>query len=97
MRVAPALSSARAFRLCVSRIEARGPRARAGVRSHTQSPDQTIHASYITIKSDSNSKTRCKPGYTAWFVYRYLLFKDSREELVKDVEDLKKKITGGDL
>jgi hypothetical protein len=22
-------------------------------------------------------------GYTAWFVYRYLLFKDSREELVK--------------
>jgi hypothetical protein len=27
-------------------------------------------------------------------VYRYLLFKSSREELVKDVDDLKKKITG---
>jgi len=36
-------------------------------------------------------------GYTAWFVYRYLLFKDSREELVKDVDSLKKKITGGEL
>lgn len=33
-------------------------------------------------------------GYTAWFTYRYLLFKNSREELAKDVEDLKKKITG---
>ncbi|KAI8474210.1 MAG: CAAD domains of cyanobacterial aminoacyl-tRNA synthetase-domain-containing protein [Monoraphidium minutum] len=36
-------------------------------------------------------------GYTAWFVYRYLLFQSSRDELVKDVDDLKKKITGGDL
>jgi hypothetical protein len=27
-------------------------------------------------------------------VYRYLLFKSSREELVKDVDELKKKITG---
>jgi len=33
-------------------------------------------------------------GYTSWFVYRYLLFKSSREELVKDVDELKKKITG---
>lgn len=33
-------------------------------------------------------------GYTSWFVYRYLLFKSSREELSKDVEELKKKITG---
>jgi len=33
-------------------------------------------------------------GYTSWFVYRYLLFKSSREELAKDVEELKKKITG---
>ena len=32
-------------------------------------------------------------GYTAWFVYRYLLFKSSREELVADIEELKKKIT----
>eukprot|EP00210_Caulerpa_lentillifera_P005742 g5490.t1 len=32
--------------------------------------------------------------YTAWFVYRYLLFKTSREELSKDVEELKSKITG---
>mmetsp|Transcript_17162 Transcript_17162/g.44015 ORF Transcript_17162/g.44015 Transcript_17162/m.44015 type:complete len:157 (-) Transcript_17162:78-548(-) len=33
-------------------------------------------------------------GYTAWFVYRYLLFKSSREELISDVDELKKKITG---
>uniref|UniRef100_A0A061SMW2 Protein curvature thylakoid chloroplastic-like n=2 Tax=Tetraselmis sp. GSL018 TaxID=582737 RepID=A0A061SMW2_9CHLO len=33
-------------------------------------------------------------GYTAWFVYRYLLFKSSREELIKDVDELKKRITG---
>ena len=32
-------------------------------------------------------------GYTAWFVYRYLLFKSSREELLADIEELKKKIT----
>eukprot|EP00209_Acetabularia_acetabulum_P000732 EC095463.1.p1 GENE.EC095463.1~~EC095463.1.p1 ORF type:complete len:143 (+),score=7.48 EC095463.1:25-453(+) len=33
-------------------------------------------------------------GYSAWFVYRYLLFKSSREELIDDVEGLKKKIAG---
>eukprot|EP01024_Parvocaulis_polyphysoides_P055656 TRINITY_DN572_c8_g1_i1.p2 TRINITY_DN572_c8_g1~~TRINITY_DN572_c8_g1_i1.p2 ORF type:complete len:144 (+),score=29.06 TRINITY_DN572_c8_g1_i1:147-578(+) len=33
-------------------------------------------------------------GYSAWFVYRYLLFKSSREELIEDVEGLKKKIAG---
>ncbi|XP_047969686.1 protein CURVATURE THYLAKOID 1A, chloroplastic-like [Salvia hispanica] len=33
-------------------------------------------------------------GYTAWFVYRYLLFKSSRKELVEDIEEVKKKITG---
>ncbi|KAK9810305.1 hypothetical protein WJX72_008321 [[Myrmecia] bisecta] len=33
-------------------------------------------------------------GYSAWFVYRYLLFKSSREELIADVEELKKKISG---
>eukprot|EP01026_Neomeris_dumetosa_P006837 TRINITY_DN1213_c0_g1_i3.p2 TRINITY_DN1213_c0_g1~~TRINITY_DN1213_c0_g1_i3.p2 ORF type:complete len:148 (-),score=19.24 TRINITY_DN1213_c0_g1_i3:208-651(-) len=33
-------------------------------------------------------------GYTVWFVYRYLLFKSSREELVGDVESLKKRISG---
>lgn len=31
-------------------------------------------------------------GYSAWFTYRYLLFKSSREELVDDIEALKKKI-----
>jgi hypothetical protein len=31
-------------------------------------------------------------GYSAWFTYRYLLFKSSREELVEDIETLKKKI-----
>lgn len=35
-------------------------------------------------------------GYSAWFVYRYLLFKSSREELLQDIEELKKKITGTD-
>ncbi|KAG8076288.1 hypothetical protein GUJ93_ZPchr0006g45263 [Zizania palustris] len=33
-------------------------------------------------------------GYTGWFVYRYLLFKDSRKELASDIETLKKKIAG---
>ncbi|KAL6838632.1 hypothetical protein ACP4OV_031589 [Aristida adscensionis] len=33
-------------------------------------------------------------GYTGWFVYRYLLFKESRKELVTDIESLKKKIAG---
>ncbi|CAL5052311.1 unnamed protein product [Urochloa decumbens] len=33
-------------------------------------------------------------GYTGWFVYRYLLFKDSRKELATDIETLKKKIAG---
>ncbi|KAL3536744.1 hypothetical protein ACH5RR_000110 [Cinchona calisaya] len=33
-------------------------------------------------------------GYTGWFVYRYLLFKSSRKELVSDIETLKKKIAG---
>ncbi|XP_042461750.1 protein CURVATURE THYLAKOID 1A, chloroplastic-like [Zingiber officinale] len=33
-------------------------------------------------------------GYTGWFVYRYLLFKESRKELASDIEDLKKKIAG---
>ncbi|OAY70754.1 Protein CURVATURE THYLAKOID 1A, chloroplastic [Ananas comosus] len=33
-------------------------------------------------------------GYTGWFVYRYLLFKESRKELAEDIEALKKKIAG---
>ncbi|KAJ0739966.1 putative cyanobacterial aminoacyl-tRNA synthetase, CAAD domain, protein CURVATURE THYLAKOID 1 [Helianthus anomalus] len=33
-------------------------------------------------------------GYTAWFVYRYLLFKSSRKELATDIESIKKKIAG---
>eukprot|EP00249_Psilotum_nudum_P000359 c11656_g1_i1 orf=193-735(+) len=33
-------------------------------------------------------------GYTGWFVYRYLLFKESRQELVSDIKELKDKITG---
>ncbi|CAM6039416.1 unnamed protein product [Sphagnum compactum] len=32
--------------------------------------------------------------YTGWFVYRYLLFKSSRKELVEDIEELKRKVTG---
>lgn len=33
-------------------------------------------------------------GYTSWFVYRYLLFKSSRKDLIADVEELKAKIAG---
>ncbi|KAL4203596.1 hypothetical protein AMTRI_Chr01g104740 [Amborella trichopoda] len=33
-------------------------------------------------------------GYAGWFIYRYLLFKSSRKELVSDIEELKQKITG---
>jgi len=33
-------------------------------------------------------------GYTVWFVYRYLLFKGSREELATAIEKLKQEITG---
>ncbi|GBG68861.1 hypothetical protein CBR_g3554 [Chara braunii] len=33
-------------------------------------------------------------GYTSWFVYRYLLFKQSREELSELIDELKAKITG---
>ncbi|KAJ7297544.1 hypothetical protein O6H91_01G034600 [Diphasiastrum complanatum] len=32
--------------------------------------------------------------FTGWFVYRYLLFKPDREELVKKIEIAKEKITG---
>ncbi|RCV08223.1 hypothetical protein SEVIR_1G314700v4 [Setaria viridis] len=33
-------------------------------------------------------------GYTGWFIYRYLLFKESRKELADDIESLKKRIAG---
>ncbi|KAI5084194.1 hypothetical protein GOP47_0000363 [Adiantum capillus-veneris] len=33
-------------------------------------------------------------GYSGWFVYRYLLFKESRKELAVEIEELKGKITG---
>eukprot|EP00898_Chlorokybus_atmophyticus_P004348 jgi/Chlat1/4914/Chrsp31S04835 len=33
-------------------------------------------------------------GYSGWFVYRYLLFKSSRKELLQDLDDLKSKIAG---
>lgn len=32
--------------------------------------------------------------FTGWFIYRYLLFKPDREELVKKIEDALTKITG---
>ncbi|KAK7338007.1 hypothetical protein VNO77_18602 [Canavalia gladiata] len=35
-------------------------------------------------------------GYTGWFIYRYLLFKSSREELATDIEELKNKIAGNE-
>jgi hypothetical protein len=33
-------------------------------------------------------------GYSSWFVYRYLLDKNSREELKQDIDKVKQKITG---
>eukprot|EP00793_Prasinoderma_coloniale_P007020 PRCOL_00001852-RA len=33
-------------------------------------------------------------GYSGWFVYRYMLYKDSREELGEEIESLKAKISG---
>ncbi|KAF0932520.1 hypothetical protein E2562_010409 [Oryza meyeriana var. granulata] len=33
-------------------------------------------------------------GYSGWFVYRYLLYKESRKELADDIESLKKRIGG---
>jgi hypothetical protein len=33
-------------------------------------------------------------GYSSWFVYRYLLFKESRAELLEDIESLKQQISG---
>jgi len=35
-------------------------------------------------------------AYSSWFTYRYLLFKTGREELIKDVETLKDKITASE-
>ncbi|KAH7296209.1 hypothetical protein KP509_26G013600 [Ceratopteris richardii] len=32
-------------------------------------------------------------GYSFWFVYRYLLFKENRKELTKEIEQLKAKLT----
>ena len=32
-------------------------------------------------------------GYSAWFVYRYVLFKESRKELEQTVDDLLTKIS----
>jgi hypothetical protein len=33
-------------------------------------------------------------GYSAWFVYRYLLFAETRRELLQDIEGLKHQVTG---
>lgn len=35
-------------------------------------------------------------GYTGWFVYRYLLTKSSRQELVQEFESLKTQVVGQD-
>jgi len=32
--------------------------------------------------------------YSLWFTYRYLLFEDSRKELVKDIDVLLSKVSG---
>ncbi|GJN16163.1 hypothetical protein PR202_gb03121 [Eleusine coracana subsp. coracana] len=33
-------------------------------------------------------------GYSGWFVYRYLLFQENRQELASNLDALKKRITG---
>lgn len=33
-------------------------------------------------------------GYSAWFVYRYLLFAETRRELLQDIDGLKQQVTG---
>ena len=33
-------------------------------------------------------------GYSSWFVYRYVLYKDSRAELVEQFDALKNKVSG---
>lgn len=33
-------------------------------------------------------------GYSTWFAYRYLITKSSREELMTDIDELKKRISG---
>lgn len=33
-------------------------------------------------------------GYSTWFVYRYVLFKDSRQELVEQVDALIARVSG---
>ncbi|TVU05771.1 hypothetical protein EJB05_48954 [Eragrostis curvula] len=35
-------------------------------------------------------------GYSGWFVYRYLLFQENRQELASNLDALKKRITGSD-
>lgn len=35
-------------------------------------------------------------GYTGWFVYRYLLKEDSRQELGQEFQSLKSQVLGGD-
>lgn len=35
-------------------------------------------------------------GYSTWFVYRYVLFKDSRQELVEQVDALIARVSGED-
>jgi hypothetical protein len=35
-------------------------------------------------------------GYTGWFVYRYLLTKSSRQELVQEFESIKNNVVGKD-
>jgi hypothetical protein len=33
-------------------------------------------------------------GYSSWFVYRYVLYKDSRKELLEQFDALKDKVSG---
>lgn len=34
-------------------------------------------------------------GFSAWFIFRYMLYAESRKELVADYEDIKQRIVGG--
>lgn len=35
-------------------------------------------------------------GYSTWFVYRYVLFKESRKELAEQVDSLLNRVSGSD-
>lgn len=96
------------WRLVVARAGQRQPDGRNRVGSNLCPRSSTHHNTThhnATTHQQRDVKTSQIPKvlelvglvYVSWFSYRYLLFRESREELAGDVEALKDKITGGDL